>query len=100
MAISVQNIELLKIIIDTSSDVNGPVTVSQGDDEPIAQTALRFVIITMPRSVLQLEIVRIFLAAGADIDVPKNTRAGASTLEPAIWMGDEELEILLKESQM
>lgn len=91
LAIRNQNIELLKILLDAGADVDA--SCGWGD-----QTALGAAVKTIDGSDLRLEIVRILLAAGADVNGPQSGRQGASILQSAICMGDENLvKILLQE---
>lgn len=87
------NIETVKILLDAGSDVNASVH-SVG-----MQTALHTtVMVGVKPSPQRLEIVRILLAAVADVNHPQKEQNGASILQSTVIADDEKLvQILLKE---
>ena len=91
-----QNIELVKILLDAGSEVNTSSYQKICGIRARGRTVLQSAVEERDRSGLRLEIVQILLAAGADVNGPKN--GGPSILQSAICTGDEELvDILLKE---
>lgn len=91
-AVFSNNIKLVRILLDAGSDVNASI------DQEGEQTALQIAVINTREVYVDLEVVQILLVAGADVNGPKSARTGASILESAIRIGNEELvQILLKE---
>lgn len=90
-AVSSGSIKWVTFFLDAGSDVNASI------DKEGEQTALQSAVIRIGRLGPRLEVVRILLVAGADVNGPKSARTAASILESAIDTGNEALvQTLLK----
>lgn len=93
-AIESENLEVVRILLNAGEDVNA--LISPPTSLPGGQSVLQSAIIHIPGP-LKIELIQILLTAVANVNVPEESRCGATIIQSAIAEGNIELvQILLR----